>query len=100
MITLAFCLIATQAGLLQHESHQNIAFILLVFAVLHRAIPVAAAVVEFAGGPHAWVTRTYSASKGEGAFCNGKALKVTTCTDVSQSLLVSDAQADTSLRFD
>lgn len=58
-------------------------------AVLHKAVPIAAAVVEFAGGPHAWVTRTYSAAQGEGAFCNGKPLKVTACTDVSQSLLVS-----------
>lgn len=49
---------------------------------------MAAAVVEFAGGPTAWVTRTYSASQGAGAQCNGKQLKVTNTTDVTQSLLV------------
>ncbi|DBA95315.1 TPA: Phosphatase impl1, chloroplastic [Trebouxia sp. C0006] len=58
-------------------------------AVLHKAVPVAAAVVEFAGGPTAWVTRTYSASQGAGAQCNGKELKVTNTTDVTQSLLVT-----------
>lgn len=58
-------------------------------AVLHKAVPIAAAVVEFAGGPHAWVTRTYSAGQGHGAYINGERLKVTGCTDVSQSLLVS-----------
>ncbi len=56
--------------------------------MLHKALPVAAAVVEFAGGPTAWVTRTYSASQGAGAQCNGKELKVTNTTDVTQSLLV------------
>lgn len=58
-------------------------------AVLHKAEPVAAAVVEFAGGPLAWVTRTYTASKGAGAQCNGKDLQVTATTDVTQSLLVT-----------
>lgn len=58
-------------------------------AVLHRATPVAAAVVEFAGGPTAWVTRTYTASQGGGAQCNGQKLKVTNTTDVTQSLLVT-----------
>ena len=57
-------------------------------AVLHKAVPVAAAVVEFAGGPTAWVTRTYTASKGAGAQCNGKDLRVTTTSDITQSLLV------------
>lgn len=57
-------------------------------AVLHKAVPVAAAVVEFAGGPTAWVTRTYTASKGGGAQCNGKDLKVTSTSDITQSLLV------------
>jgi myo-inositol-1(or 4)-monophosphatase len=33
-------------------------------AVLHRGRPVAASVVEFAGGPFAWVTRTFTASAG------------------------------------
>lgn len=56
--------------------------------MLHKAEPVAAAVVEFAGGPLAWVTRTYTASKGAGAQCNGKDLQVTATTDVTQSLLV------------
>ena len=62
------------------------------FAVLHKAVPVAAAVVEFAGGPTAWVTRTYTASQGGGAQCNGKDLQVTQTLDVTQSLLVCFCQ--------
>lgn len=67
--------------------HQQDA-LLIKIAVLHKAVPVAAAVVEFAGGPTAWVTRTYTASKGAGAQCNGKGLRVTTTSDITQSLLV------------
>nr|UAD82038.1 myo-inositol-phosphate phosphatase 1 [Trebouxia lynnae] len=58
-------------------------------AVLHKAVPVAAAVIEFAGGPTAWVTRTFTASQGAGAHCNGKELRVTQTSDVTQSLLVT-----------
>lgn len=36
----------------------------------------AAAVVEFAGGPGTWVTRTYTASRNGGAACNGKPIQV------------------------
>lgn len=67
----------------------------MLLAVLHRATPVAAAVVEFAGRPMAWVTRTYTASQGGGAQCNGKDLKVTSTTDITQSLLVSVTHSDT-----
>ncbi|KAL3146416.1 hypothetical protein ABBQ32_003098 [Trebouxia sp. C0010 RCD-2024] len=72
-----------------HHYCYFVASILEHCAVLHKAVPVAAAVVEFAGGPLAWVTRTYTASKGAGAQCNGKDLQVTATTDVTQSLLVT-----------
>ena len=62
--------------------------LLLLSAVLYKAVPVAAAVIEFAGGPTAWVTRTYTASQGGGAQCNGKNLKVTDTAEINQSLLV------------
>ncbi len=68
--------------------------------MLHKAVPVAAAVVEFAGGPTAWVTRTYSASQGAGAQCNGKQLKVTNTTDVTQSLLVKPTATALSVTLD
>lgn len=68
--------------------------------MLHKAVPVAAAVVEFAGGPTAWVTRTYSASQGAGAQCNGKELKVTNTTDVTQSLLVKPTATTLSVTTD
>ena len=73
---------------------------MLLSAVLHKAVPVAAAVIEFAGGPTAWVTRTYTASQGGGAQCNGKDLKVTNTAEVTQSLLVcSSIQAPPLLMF-
>lgn len=45
-------------------------------AVLRHATPVAAAVVEFGGGPGSWVTRTYTAARNGGAQCNGKSIQV------------------------
>ena len=57
-------------------------------AVVRRGQPVAAAVVEFAGGPYAWVTRTFTACEGEGAFCNGHRISVSDVEDVTRSLLV------------
>lgn len=58
-------------------------------AVLLLGQPVAAAVVEFTGGPHAWVTRSYTAADGQGAVCNGHRLSVSDTDDVTRSLLVS-----------
>ncbi|KAK4803328.1 hypothetical protein SAY86_001531 [Trapa natans] len=40
--------------------------------VLFQGNPVAAAVVEFVGGPMCWNTRIFSATAGGGAFCNGE----------------------------
>ncbi len=45
-------------------------------AVTRRGVPVAAAVVEFTGGPRAWVTRRYAAASGRGASCNGSPLRL------------------------
>ena len=40
------------------------------------AFPAACcAVIEFGGGPGSWVTRTYTASRNGGAFCNGKPIQ-------------------------
>lgn len=58
-------------------------------AVLLRGQPKAAAVVEFAGGPHAWVTRTYTASEGQGAYCNGHKISVTDNDNITRALLVT-----------
>ncbi|KAF6135170.1 hypothetical protein GIB67_035241 [Kingdonia uniflora] len=57
--------------------------------VLFRGKPVAAAVVEFVGGPHCWNTRTFSASAGGGAFCNGNKVHVSQTDLVERSLLVT-----------
>jgi hypothetical protein len=38
--------------------------------------PVPGAVVEFCGGPGSWITRTYTAARNGGAFCNGKPIQV------------------------
>lgn len=58
-------------------------------AVLRRATPVAGVVIEFAGGPGAWVTKTYAASRNGGATLNGKAISVSRTSDVTKSLLVT-----------
>ncbi|CAI5460016.1 unnamed protein product [Closterium sp. Yama58-4] len=58
-------------------------------AVLFRGKPIAACIVEFAGGPHCWVTRTFTASAGGGAFCNGHPIHASATAKVEQSLLVT-----------
>lgn len=57
--------------------------------MLHRSVPVAAVVVEFAGGVGSWVTRTYTATKGGGAFLNGKPINVSSTEALQRSLLVN-----------
>lgn len=50
--------------------------------VLYRGKPAAASVVEFAGGPLCWVTRTFSACAGGGAFCNGQQIHVSSTNEI------------------
>ncbi|XP_062096465.1 phosphatase IMPL1, chloroplastic [Humulus lupulus] len=57
--------------------------------VLFRGKPVAASVVEFVGGPMCWNTRTFSATAGGGAFCNGQKVHVSQTDQVERSLLVT-----------
>ncbi|KAG9458718.1 hypothetical protein H6P81_003226 [Aristolochia fimbriata] len=57
--------------------------------VLFRGKPAAASVVEFVGGPQCWNTRTFSASAGGGAFCNGQRIHVSQTEQVERSLLVT-----------
>nr|XP_015891221.2 phosphatase IMPL1, chloroplastic isoform X2 [Ziziphus jujuba var. spinosa] len=57
--------------------------------VLFRGKPAAASVVEFVGGPMCWNTRTFSATAGGGAFCNGQKVHVSQTHQVEQSLLVT-----------
>ncbi|KAJ0975774.1 hypothetical protein J5N97_017739 [Dioscorea zingiberensis] len=49
----------------------------------------AASVVEFVGGPMCWNTRTFSATSGGGAFCNGQKIHVSQTEKVERSLLVT-----------
>lgn len=58
-------------------------------ACLHRGVPLAAAVVEFTGGPHAWATRTFAAARGEGATCEGHDIHCSPNGDLSKSVLVT-----------
>ncbi|RWR85721.1 Inositol monophosphatase [Cinnamomum micranthum f. kanehirae] len=57
--------------------------------VLFRGKPAAAAVVEFVGGPMCWNTRTFSATAGGGAFCNGQRIHASQTEQVERSLLVT-----------
>ena len=67
---------------------QNETGIGVFLSVLQKGDPVAGVVVEFAGGPGSWVTKTYSAAKGKGAFLNGSSISASRCKDVNLSLLV------------
>jgi len=57
-------------------------------AVLRHGTPLAATVVEFVGGPQAWSTRTFTASRNRGAFCNDIPISVSRVAELSKSLLV------------
>ncbi|XP_021761236.1 phosphatase IMPL1, chloroplastic-like [Chenopodium quinoa] len=57
--------------------------------VLFRGKPAAAAVVEFVGGAFCWNTRTFTATAGGGAFCNGQQIQVSATDLVERSLLVT-----------
>lgn len=61
-----------------------------VAGVLHNSQPAAACIVEFAGGPGSWVARTYTATKGGGAFFNGQRLETSSTSAINQSLLVGN----------
>ncbi|KXZ46610.1 IMPase [Gonium pectorale] len=69
-------------------AHSYPAFAVSVGCV-RRGVPVAGCVVEFAGGPHAWVTRTFAAHTGRPTTCNGKPVGVSKVADVRRSLLVT-----------
>jgi myo-inositol-1(or 4)-monophosphatase len=59
-------------------------------AVTRAGVPVAAAVVEFTGGPRAWATRRYAAGAGLGAVCNGAPLRISNpATQLRRALLVT-----------
>lgn len=57
--------------------------------VLFQGRPAAGAVVEFVGGPMCWNTRTFTATSGGGAFCNGQPIQVSANDTVERSLLVT-----------
>lgn len=59
--------------------------------VLRHSTPVAGCVVEFAGGPGVWVTRTFAAHRNGGATCNGKAIQCSRTKELTKSLLATDA---------
>ena len=56
--------------------------------VLENGVPVAGAVVEFAGSQGNWHTRMYTAYKGGGTFLDGRKVHVSNEDSVQQSLLV------------
>ncbi|KAL0815012.1 hypothetical protein Bca101_071455 [Brassica carinata] len=57
--------------------------------VLYRGNPAAASVVEFVGGPMCWNTRTFSATAGGGASCNGQKIHVSNTDAVERALLIT-----------
>ncbi len=83
---LTWCCLSGQEANLHLSS--NCCMWALFVAVLQKGDPVAGVVVEFAGGPGSWVTKTYTAAKGKGASLNGSPISVSRCKDVNLSLLV------------
>mmetsp|Transcript_4872 Transcript_4872/g.31162 ORF Transcript_4872/g.31162 Transcript_4872/m.31162 type:complete len:346 (+) Transcript_4872:2660-3697(+) len=69
-------------------AHSYPSFAVSVGAV-HKGKAVAACVVEFTGGPHCWTTRTFLASRGNGASCNGYPIQVTKNDSVQTGLFVT-----------
>ncbi|CAM6086704.1 unnamed protein product [Calypogeia fissa] len=68
---------------------QNYPCFAVSIAVLFKGRPLAASVVEFAGGPFIWDTRTFIASSGGGAFCNGRKISCSQRDQVERSLFVT-----------
>lgn len=60
-------------------------------AVLRRGVPAASTVVAFTGGPRAWHTRTYWASRGGGAYCDDHRIRVSSTAKLTNSLGVTGA---------
>lgn len=58
-------------------------------AVTRDGEPLAACVLEFTGGPRAWVTRRYSAARGRGAECNGAPLAPSGTSELRRALLAT-----------
>jgi len=58
-------------------------------AVLKNGSPVAATIVEFTGGPHAWSTRKFTACMNGGSFCNGERLRVSRVKTLDRALMVT-----------
>ena len=50
---------------------------------------MAGVVVEFAGGRGSWVQRTYSASRGGGAYLGDERISVSRTAELQRALLVS-----------
>lgn len=69
-------------------AHSYPSFAVSVGAV-HKGKTVAACVVEFTGGPHCWTTRTFLASRGNGATCNGHPIQVTKNDSIQTGLFVT-----------
>jgi len=61
--------------------------------VLRGGVPVAGVVVEFSGGRGAWVQRTYSATRGGGAFLGDQRIGVSSTAELRRSLLVPPGPA-------
>jgi len=68
-------------AMLECTVHGNIRC-MVMYNMLRRCV------VEFLGGPHAWGTRTFSAHKGGGAFCNGHPIHTSSTSEITRALLV------------
>lgn len=59
--------------------------------VLRHATPVAGCVIEFHGGPKQWHTRTFTAHRNGGAFCDGQQIFVSRVKEIPNALVCTEA---------
>ena len=57
--------------------------------VLRHSTPVAGCVMEFTGGPNAWVPRVFAAHRNGGSTCNGKPISISSTRKLQDALVVS-----------
>lgn len=65
--------------------------------VMENGSPVAGCIIEFVGGPGEWLQRHYWASKGRGAFCNGKKVEGSRTSAMRDAVIASELSSNHSL---
>jgi myo-inositol-1(or 4)-monophosphatase len=65
--------------------------------LMENGSPVAGCIIEFVGGPGAWLTRQYSAHKGGGSYCQGKRIEASRTDEMRDAVIASELSSNHSL---